>query len=58
MREKLAAELLDASNNTGAAVVPVHEQVRSLHDDPVLGAAALGIGGSGGNGGSGGLGKH
>ena len=38
-------------------LVPVHEHVRSLHDDPVLGAAALGIGGNGGSGG-GGLGKH
>jgi 3-deoxy-7-phosphoheptulonate synthase len=35
-----------------AAVVPVHEQVRGLHGDPVLSGAALGIGGSGG------LGKH
>jgi 3-deoxy-7-phosphoheptulonate synthase len=31
-----------------AAVVPVHEQVRGLHGDPVLSGAALGIGGSGG----------
>ena len=35
-----------------AAVVPVHEQVRGLHGDPVISGAALGIGGSGG------LGKH
>jgi 3-deoxy-7-phosphoheptulonate synthase len=53
---------LDQFRELMAAVVPVHEQVRSLHDDPVLGAAALGIGGNGsttgGNGGSGGLGKH
>jgi hypothetical protein len=49
---------LDQFRDLMAAVVPVHEQVRSLHDDPVLGAAALGIGGSGGNPGAGGLGKH
>jgi hypothetical protein len=30
-----------------AALVPVHEQVRSLHGDPVEGGAALGIGGGG-----------
>ena len=29
-----------------AALVPVHAQVRSLHGDPVLSGAALGIGGS------------
>ncbi len=49
---------LDQFRDLMTAVVPVHEHVRSLHDDPVLGAAALGIGGNGGNSGSGGLGKH
>jgi 3-deoxy-7-phosphoheptulonate synthase len=31
-----------------AALVPVHEHVRSLHGDPVVSGAALGIGGGGG----------
>ena len=30
-----------------ASLVPVHEHVRGLHGDPVVGAASLGIGGSG-----------
>ena len=34
-----------------AAVVPVHEHVKSLHGDPLVGGAALGIG-------AGGLSKH
>jgi hypothetical protein len=49
---------LDQFRDLMTAVVPVHEHVRSLHDDPVLGAAALGIGGNGGSSGAGGLGKH
>jgi 3-deoxy-D-arabino-heptulosonate 7-phosphate (DAHP) synthase len=48
---------LDQFRDLMKTLVPVHEHVRSLHDDPVLGAAALGIGGNGGSGG-GGLGKH
>ncbi len=36
-----------------AAIVPVHEHVRGLHDGPVLSSAALGIGGPGG-----GLARH
>jgi hypothetical protein len=43
---------LDQFRELMAALVPVHEHVRSLHSDPVLSGAALGIGGSGG------LGKH
>ena len=43
---------LDQFRDMMAALVPVHEHVRSLHDDPML-AAALGIGGAGG-----GLAKH
>jgi hypothetical protein len=31
-----------------AALLPVHEHVRSLHADPVVSGDALGIGGSGG----------
>jgi hypothetical protein len=30
------------------ALVPVHEHVRSLHGEPVVSGAALGIGGAGG----------
>ena len=29
------------------SLVPIHERVRGLHGDPVLGAAALGVGGAG-----------
>src|SRR5688572_7650783 len=39
---------LDQFRDMMAAVVPVHEHVRSLHDDPMLTGAALGIGGNGG----------
>jgi 3-deoxy-D-manno-octulosonic acid (KDO) 8-phosphate synthase len=41
---------LDQFRDLMAAIVPVHEQVRSLHGDP-LPSAALGLGG-------GGLGRH
>jgi 3-deoxy-7-phosphoheptulonate synthase len=43
---------LDQFRELMKALVPVHEHVRSLHNDPVLSGAALGIGGSDG------LGKH
>jgi 3-deoxy-7-phosphoheptulonate synthase len=43
---------LDQFRQLMAALVPVHEHVRSLHSDPKLSGAALGIGASGG------LGKH
>ncbi|HEV8546561.1 MAG TPA: 3-deoxy-7-phosphoheptulonate synthase [Candidatus Limnocylindrales bacterium] len=39
---------LDQFRELMAAVVPVHDQVRSLHGDPVLSGAALGIGASSG----------
>jgi 3-deoxy-7-phosphoheptulonate synthase len=39
---------LDQFRELMIALVPVHEHVRSLHDDPVVSGAALGIGGGGG----------
>ena len=39
---------LDQFRELMAALIPVHEHVRSLHSDPVVSGAALGIGGSGG----------
>jgi 3-deoxy-7-phosphoheptulonate synthase len=39
---------LDQFRELMAAIVPVHEQVRSLHGDPLVSGAALGIGGAGG----------
>ncbi len=39
---------LDQFRDLMAAIVPVHEHVRSLHGDPLVSGAALGIGGAGG----------
>src|SRR5580765_6599993 len=39
---------LDQFRELMAALLPVHEHVRSLHGDPVVSGAALGIGGTGG----------
>jgi len=47
---------LDQFRDMMAALVPVHEHVRSLHGDPMLSGAALGIGI--GNGAAGGLARH
>ena len=41
---------LDQFRDLMAAVVPIHEQVRSLHGDPLISGAALGIGGGAGSG--------
>ena len=41
---------LDQFRDMMAALVPVHEHVRSLHGDPMLSGAELGIGGGGGPG--------
>jgi 3-deoxy-7-phosphoheptulonate synthase len=39
---------LDQFRDMMSALVPVHEHVRSLHGDPMVSGAALGIGGNGG----------
>src|SRR5512141_950868 len=39
---------LDQFRDLMAAIVPVHEQVRTLHGDPLVSGAALGSGGPGG----------
>ena len=46
---------LDQFREMMPSLVAVHEHVRSLHGDPIVTGAALGIGGNGGNGG---LGRH
>jgi 3-deoxy-7-phosphoheptulonate synthase len=50
---------LDQFRDMMAALVPVHEHVRSLHGDPMVSATALGMGGDGiGGDGNGGLARH
>jgi hypothetical protein len=50
---------LDQFRDMMAALVPVHEHVRSLHGDPMVSATAPGIGADGiGADGIGGLARH